>query len=270
MKRNASCFLSFVLLCAACTHSKTDGEPGVSYRAETGRISVSGASPFLKHLELIHTDSQENEDAVLKGVGQMIALANSPGDLGESGLSWVELDPDLSARLGLGLKSRQSARVGTAIGLTSVPSEYAGQIHAGQEVDISRYGLSKTEVRGVVAQVRNSNSESSFTEVIFQLAHGQDWYPGTSCEVRFPLFHVRTVNIPTTAILHEGTQEFVLREVGRNEFMSAVVSIVDETPDRAHVIGLNPGDTVIGSGAILLKPILHELLSAQRKVQHAL
>ncbi len=241
-----------------------------SYKVEGDQIVVPNNSPFLKHLEVKKTTQTPLGDVVFKTVGQIIALANSSGVLSNSEISWVELDPDLTILIGLHLGAFAKSPLGTAFGVTSVPDEYSKQIRPGQSVEIARYGLKKTEVTAFVVKIEPRKEDHGSSYATFEIRQGQDWYPGTNCEVRFPLLHVQAVGVPTTAILHEGLNEFVLKETSLGHYRLTPVFIVDETPDSAHVMGLSFGDSIVASGAILLKPELHNFVHGRKELHHEL
>ena len=261
--------LSCLLFLNAC-EKKVETAPTPSYEVGKDEIILTNSSPFMKHLEIIKVSSASASTGALRGVGQMIALANSSGALSDSRLAWLELDPELTKSVGLNLQSYEKSSIGTAFGVTSVESEYENKIHAGQAVEVSRYGMQKDGTSGTIVKVQASKVNLGRSYVIFEMQKGQDWYPGTNCEVKFPLLKTTMVEVPTTAILHEGLREYAFKQTTPLHFKLVSISIVDETPDKALIIGLNPQDSVIGSGAILLKPELHNFIQAQKENGHVL
>ena len=249
----------------SCTEQKP--APSASYRIEKNRIILTEGTPFFKHLEIKKVQAVKDA-AGLKTVGQMIALANPSGNLSQEKISWAELDHDFTKSLGLNLKA-QGASVGTAFGVTSIPMDYRGQVKVGESVEISRYGLKKTAMKGVISQINTAEENHPTFKVIFKLSNGQDWYPGTNCEIRY-LLVVQPVEIPTTAILHEGLHEYVLRQVAPDQFEMVSVVVLDEVSDMAQVVGLKVDDSVIASGAILFKPELHNFIQDKKESQDVL
>ncbi len=258
--------ISAVLLLANCTHPVPTAT--ASYSVEHDQIVVPDSSPFRKHLEIVHAKAPEHGEVAFNTVGQIIALGNSSGVLSSATLSWAELDPALTLAAGLHLSSFANSSLGTAFGLTTIPAEYTEQIHLGQSLEIARYGLKKSDVHGVIVRIQPRPNDKNSSYVTFEIPKGQDWYPGTNCEVRFPLLHVQTSIVPTTSILHEGFREFVLKEVSSGHFQVVPVFIVDETPSSAQIIGITKDDSLIGSGAILLKPELHNFIHPQGDSTH--
>jgi hypothetical protein len=261
-----SVLLSLLFIITGC--NSPESTPPASYSVQNDQIIVPDDSPFRKHLEVIKAKAPEHNDVVFNTVGQIIALANSSSALSGTQLSWVELDPTLSAMVGIHLKLFSAAPIGTALGLTTIPSEYKEQIHAGEIVDISRYGLKKSDVHASIIRIEPRPGDKNSSFVVFRINKGQAWYPGTNCEVKFPLLHMQTTTVPTTGILHEGYREFVLKEASPGHFKVQPIFIVDETPASAQIIGLKNGDSLIGSGAILLKPELHNFIQQQSDLGH--
>jgi len=171
------------------------------------------------------------------------------------------LDPKLSRSVGMDFEGSAPKTVGVAYGLTVLPLEYASRLHAGQPVEILRYGLRSSGASGEIANVI---VHSDNADILFRFYGAQDWFPGTNCEVVFPILRGHPVRIPTTAPVHEGSQEYVWKEVGPNQFEADGISIVDSTPDSVSVLGVHPGDKIVARGAILLKPLLHSLITGRK------
>lgn len=234
-------------------------EPPPPYSLADGRVRFAAGSKLLGRLEVVAVGRAAQQSAEFRAVGQVIALSNASGNLTGDRVGWVELDPRLSAALGLSLADGGSERPGVAYGLTTLSDEFAGRVGLGQPVEVRRYGLRKAGVMGTVAKVVDRGEPGS-RDIVFRFGQAQDWFPGTNCEVVFPVLRGRPVSIPTTAPVHEGSREFVWKQTGPGEFAPEHVSLVEATPDDASVLGLEPGDHVVARGAILLKPLLKPLL----------
>ncbi len=230
-------------------------EPPSPYHLEAGAVVFTPGAPFLSRLEIIEVGAAAQASAELRSVGQIIALSNRSGNLVGDGVGWVELDPRLTASAGLELDG--GLPPGTAYGLTNVSPDYRGRVGIGHRVEVRRYGLRKSSVSAVI--VKLLPREGDGIDVVFRFSHAEDWFPGTNAEISFPLISGRPVKIPTTAPIHEGVREYVWKETAPGRFAPQTVSLIDSTPDEASVLGLAPGDRIVGRGAILLKPLLDEL-----------
>lgn len=235
-------------------------EPPSPYTIAGGRVTLSPGSKLPGKLEIVTVGAASDQSVEFRTVGQVIALSNTSGELTGDRIGWVELEPKLTQSVELKLDGGEPA--GVAYGLTNLPAEYATRIAAGQTLQIARYGLKRGGVSGVIRKV--VRVEGDGINVVFRFQQAQDWFPGTNCEVSFPLLRGRPVRIPTTSAVHEGIQDYVWRETAPGQFEAQLVSMVDATPDDLAVLGLNPGDRIVARGAILLKPLLAPLL-AQRK-----
>lgn len=252
--------LPAALLAGVPAPPRKSPEPERPYDAAGGRLELAPGSKLLSHLEIIAVGNAAAESRQYRAVGQVIALSNASGSLEGERIAWVELDPALSASVGL----RLDGPAGTAYGLTALPAETASRVRPGQRLEIARYGLRGSTVPGrVVAVVPRRAGDRA--DVVFRFENAQEWFPGTSCEVSFPVLAGRPVRIPTTAPVHEGTSEYVWREVSPGRFEARGVSFIDSTPDEASVLGLEPGDRVVARGAILLKPLLRGVLASGRR-----
>ena len=223
-------------------------------------LLLDSHSKLMPRLEMMAVGNPAANQSAMRTVGQIIAMANPSGSLNGESISWVELDTSLSQSLGLYLSSRTKDTVGTAYGATLVPKDYAGRINPGQQIEIQRYALHRQGIPGIIWKIRPVQTETGMLNVVFRVEHGQDWFPGTACEVTFPSLRSRAVQIPTTALVHEGIQEYVWVEAGPCRFIPQTVSIVDGSSDEAWVLGLTPGKRIVARGGILLKPELTLLL----------
>lgn len=225
-------------------------------------IQIEQDSKFLQQLQIAAVTSPPGEQHKLKTVGQMIAIANPPGSLTKNEVSWLTLDlsPDNSQNMAnsiphaiqrlFGLKLPANAPIGLAYGVTQVNNE----IHVGEQAQVNRYGLRQITTTATVVSVLANN-------VIFSIADGRDWYPGTNCEIEFPLISKQAVSLSPLSMLHEGIREYVLKELAPNQFVPEEIVVLNETNDQVYALGnLVPGDRVIERGAILLKPVMHQFL----------
>jgi len=238
-------------LAAGCGRPSDKGyDPDSAISIQEGQIQVALDSPFLKHLEVAVVGPAEAQGRQFQVVGQVVALANSSDELTGSKISWAELDPDLTRSLGLTLPTDGSVAPGEAFGVADLPGEYAGQLARGDSVSVARYGLRKFEMNGRIMSVRAA-TDGSGIRVLFRLGSGEEWYPGNNCEVDFPMLRSHPVSVPTTALLHEGAQEYLLQQTGPGRFRPRNITILGE---------VGPSSRIVSRGAILLKPYLHSVL----------
>lgn len=235
------------------------------YLVDHGNVSIKAGSLFAQNLQ-ISTIEKSTTEKSLRGMGQVIALANHSASLGSNSLAWAELDPGLSHSLGINFASWKKVSPGLAVGVVWISSNYRSQIHPGEKLEVSLYGLEKTTTPGAILFIGKDNESSSRIPVIFRLNAAKNWYPGTNCAVHFPLLHGLAFHLSSTALLHEGANEYVMKEINPGQFVPENVSIIGESGGSTEVIGnFKPGDRVIQNGAILLKPVLQTLLNAGSK-----
>jgi hypothetical protein len=247
-------------------HEETPVDPESVFTLKGNIIGIDLSSPMMKYLEISPIPASSSQTQDLRVVGQIIALANDSDQLVGSRISWVELDPDLSKSLGFNFGNHMPARVGDAYGMVTLPDEYLNQIKPFERVEISRYGLlaSKTSATVISIQQPKVNGmpvSGAPIQAVFKIQNGQDWYPGANCVVDFPMLGSKPLLVPSTALLHEGRQEYLLQEVAKGQYFPRPVYVLDTQGDSVLVIGkITPGDNIVSRGSILLKPILHRLL----------
>jgi len=245
--------------CSSPAQPAFDADKVIS--VSNGQIVVDPASPFLTHLEAGFAQKAPPQGKQFWVVGQIVALANPSDSLSGSSIQWSELDPDLTRELGLRLGR---AVEGEAYGMAELPSDYTGQISRGEEVTVALYGLRSHSGPGRVVSVLPSPRDPDWVRVVLRVGPGQEWYPGNNCEVAFPL-NGSPALIPTTALLHEGSDEYVLQRTGSNSFYPHRIIILDTEGPNALIMGpVTAGTAIVARGAILLKPYLHRILRARQ------
>jgi len=249
-------FAALVGVTMSACHSATH-ETSSELQIQNGRVLVPVASPFFKHLEVLALGAYETRSVEFQSVGKLIALANSSNELTGAATSWAELEPAItkSAQLHLG-----SEPVGTAYGVTSIAAELAKQIHLGQQVRIKHYRVSETGWGATIVRVV-PNVDSGTADVVFRVSDGGDLYPGTTCEVRFPLLQAKALKVPATALVHEGLDEYIWQVISPSEFKLEKVTAVEGSSDDVLISsGVLEKSKIVGRGAILLKPLIRKIL----------
>lgn len=238
------------LLFSSCSRSRDYSVPSPISVNGTA-IQVRSDSKFTQQLDVVSLKAAPGGERVLRAVGQMVAVANPAGALEGETISWAVLDPAYIQQLGIRLTSNVPA--GYAYGVTTINPSYVDQIHPGERVNIFRYGLKQGGTTGSVTALNGHM-------VIFAIRNGKDWYPGTNCEAEFPLIRRAAVALSPLSMLHEGIRDFVLKESGPGQYQPVQITVLNETLEKVYALGaLSPGDHVIERGAILLKPILHQI-----------
>lgn len=240
-------------------------EPIPDVFIQEGKIVFHPESKLLKKMELRPVKTNTGKKNGFKVIGQIIAMANKSIVPGDEKIDWVELDSSLSQKMNLKLHTLKDIEIGDAFGIADIPVSYFHRVKNGDKILINRYGvIDPPKVEGKVFSLIPPADPFNDAKIVFQLKKGQAWFSGVNCEVTFPTLQNKSVRIATTALLHEGTNEYVLREVGPSQFVPQAITIGEGTPDEVDVIeGLSPDDKVVMRGAILLKAVLHELLQRE-------
>jgi hypothetical protein len=257
--------ISIVSTLTGC-HAKNPEKPAGALEIKSGILSIPSASPFLKHIEVISLGSYETREVDFQSVGKMIALSNSSNELTGARTTWSELEPALTKKLDLNLIPEED---GSAYGQTSVSGELSNQIRIGQTVRIRHYRVTEGGWTGTIVKLLPSQDPST-VDVVFHINKARDIYPGTTCEVLFPLLHTRSIKVPTQALVHEGLDEFVWLAVGPNQFRPQKVTPVDGSSEEVILAGgVSEKSKVVSRGAILLKPKIKQILQDNQGAGHA-
>lgn len=254
-------FLAGAALCFGCSRPVAlNFDPDKVISLRDGQIVVATDSPFLKHLESGLAGPAPSQGDALWVVGQIIALANPSDSLKGSGVRWAELDSGLSRSLGLNLSDQAFVPPGEAYGLAELPKDYAGQMSQGEKVSVCPYGLRRRSGAARVERVVPLPGDLDWTRVLLRILPGREWYPGNNCEIAFPL-RSHPATVPTTALLHEGNDEYVLVRTSATSFRPERIVLLDTGEGTALVVGpIVEGTRIVARGSILLKPYLHQLL----------
>jgi hypothetical protein len=229
---------------------------------QQNEIHVQTTSPFLHYLEIHVVEEEKLKGHRLLEVGQIVAHFN-PGSGPVRNSSWVELDVELSKRLGLDFKARGLPH-GSAVGLVMITQEHAVHLKQGSEARVVRYGLTTQPISGQILQIREL-PQTDLAEVLFVIPKGQEFLPGSACEVEFPVVQINPVSLPSTSLIHVNSEEYVLKEIAAGVFVPKHVSILEEEDGQVTVAGgINPGDRVITRGAILLKPQIQTIFQKEK------
>jgi len=232
------------------------------------RITIDSKSPFTSHLSVI-TASESNVDAKLRSVGQIIALSDASGNPDQKGTSWIELEDSLTKAMKLNLP--KAAKTGVAFGAVRIPILYDGKLKVGSPLTVRRYGLTKKGTSARVYRIQESFTDKETVDVIFEMTDALDWAPGTACQIEFPGLAAQAVRIPSEALIHEGSEEYVLAEVAPWQFAVRAVAVGEENAKEVTLLsGLKKGEKIIGHGAILLSPYLRQWLKDKKAAVRAL
>ena len=156
----------------------------------------------------------------------------------------------------------------TAIVAAEVPEGRIGLAEKGQDCIVRFSALPDQSFPGSVRSLAPTISKDRRTlRVFFQLSDPQGQLkPGMFAEVSLGTDLRKTLRIPADGVLHVGQSDYVLVETaapggnprvgaGPGDWQITEITTGEQYGNRIEVLkGLQPGDRVIGYGAILLKP----------------
>jgi len=158
-------------------------------------------------------------------------------------------DPDLLGRL----------PDSSAVAVADVPEAKIGRAREGQACTARFYGLPETVFSGRVSRLAPTLSQERRTlRVLFELNDPQGRLkPGMFADIGLGTDLHETVVVPADGVLHVGRADYVLlgTEPGTWKVTEVIVGELNGA-DIEILDGLQGGERVIGSGAILLKPFV--------------
>ena len=165
---------------------------------------------------------------------------------------------------GVDPKLLASAPDGTAVVAAEVPEARLGDVHVGQECSARFYASPDTPLHGKVRSLGSAVSRERRTlPVVFELHDERGLLrPGMFADVGIGGEARETLLVPADSVLHLGREDYVIVAGGPGAFRVAAVHVGDLHQGRLQVLdGVKPGERVVGSTAILLKPYVAAALS---------
>jgi len=183
----------------------------------------------------------EAETAVKVAARNRAALARQ--------LQQAGADPDLLGRL----------PDGSAVAVANVPEAKIDRVREGQACTARFYGLPETVFSGRVSSLASTLSRERRTlQVLFELSDPQGRLkPGMFADIGLGTDLRETVVVPADGVLHVGRSDYVLVGTEPGVWKVTEVTVGELSGTEVEVLtGLQGGERVIGSGAILLKPFV--------------
>ena len=165
------------------------------------------------------------------------------------------IDPELLA----------NATESTAIVVAEVPEARIGLVEKGQACTARFYAFPGESFPGSVRSLAPTISKERRTlRVFFQLSDPQGRLkPGMFAEIGLGTDARKTLRIPADGVLHVGQSDYVLVASKGGDWKITEIKTGEQYGNRIEVLeGLQPGDRVIGAGAILLKPYVVQDIQA--------
>lgn len=164
----------------------------------------------------------------------------------------------------------ESSSPGISLIMADVPELKISQVSVGQSCSARFYGLSDQSFSGKVRSLAPTLSPERHTlRVFFELNDQYDQFkPGMYAEIGLGTDPRLATLVPTDSILHSQNADYVLVNAGPGRWRITEVQVGESIDYHVEIIkGLQGGETIIGSGAILLKPMLVQALQNDAKDQ---
>jgi membrane fusion protein, heavy metal efflux system len=158
-------------------------------------------------------------------------------------------DPDLLGRL----------PDGSAVAVANVPEAKIDRVRAGQACTARFYGFPEAEFSGRVSSLAPTLSQERRTlQVLFELSDPRGRLkPGMFADIGLGTDLRETVVVPADGVLHVGRSDYVLVSMEPGVWKVTEVTVGELNGTEVEILtGLQGGERVIGSGAILLKPFV--------------
>lgn len=178
-------------------------------------------------------------------------LASLERSLRQSGL-----DPDLFS------KSEEH----TVLISANVPESRISDVHVDQLCQVRLLGLpGQVFPAHVEAMAGSVSSDRRMLRLVFHLLDPKNvMKPGMFGDVGLGTNPRDAVMVSSKAIIHLGNLDYVLVMTGPERLEVREVKAGEPHADRYEIIeGLKPGETIVGTGAVLLKPLVRDALMTE-------
>lgn len=155
---------------------------------------------------------------------------------------------------------------GRVLIVAEVPETRMRGLHEGQRCSVRLYAAPDDTLLGHVARILPTLSTTQRTlRVLVQLDTPSDAVrPGMFADVGIGTEPRSAVMVPQAAIVHVGRDDYVLVQAGANAWRITSVALGASQGDNVEVReNLSAGSRVLGDGAVLLKPMIADVLHAE-------
>ncbi|MDB5345843.1 MAG: efflux transporter, family, subunit [Schlesneria sp.] len=146
----------------------------------------------------------------------------------------------------------------------NVPETQVSQIHMGQACEVRFYGYPEVVFPAHVEAISSTlTPERRTLRVLFDVTDDKGMLkPGMFAEVGLGTDERDSIQIPSTSLLHIGRSDYVLADIGNDQWRVTEVRVGEVRKDRCEIqAGLKDGDRIISRGAILLKTLAGQSLT---------
>ncbi|WP_326502326.1 efflux RND transporter periplasmic adaptor subunit [Methylomicrobium sp. Wu6] len=157
----------------------------------------------------------------------------------------------------------ENAASGTSLIKADVPELKISLVSAGQACVAKFYGLPGQTFNGKVKSLAPALSAEQHTlRVFFELPDVNNKFkPGMYAEIGLGTDPRMAILVPSDAVLHSKNADFVFIGNGPGLWKITEVQVGESIGDKVEILaGLQGGEKIIGTGAILLKPMLVQAL----------
>lgn len=245
----------FISGCAK-SDSKVSQEP-IVLNLEHRSIGIKSDSPFLKHLSAVKIKTA-SASSLLKEKSSVVGVKEVS--------AWKFLTDDISILLDPVLKRTDKAKENVIL-RARLSRELAESLKNNDKVYLATDNFSEAELVATIIHVEKfKNSDladiyiASYSKDSIDLL---DFY-----WVDFKYKSLQTFLVPIKSVLYISNEEYVLKRISPNEYVPKHISIASHSSDGVIVFGgLQGSDEVLSEGAILLKPMVEQLVAPTYEIQ---
>ena len=143
--------------------------------------------------------------------------------------------------------------------VANVPEQKMTLLKEGQKCTAQLYGYPGQKFEGHVERIGATVSQDRrAVRVLFHLTDAKNQMkPGMFAEIGLGTDSRPALLVPAEAMLHVGSEDYLLVQVEPGRWRITPCVVGESHGSKIEITsGLSPGQTIIGRGAILLKPVV--------------
>lgn len=225
------------------------------------KIHIADDPNFISKLEVKKFIASGNE-AHLRETGFIIASAQGSFENEQFVSRWVALD-DSVLKANNFLMSEIVPSKGMAYGVIATSKDFQSELKVGQALLIKRYGLEGDHFQGKITKVIPMNG-LDIVQIHFVAFSAPELIAGTTCEVDITHIKKRPFKVSLLSLLHIGLEDYVVIKESDGAYYPKHATIVDQDAETATIlVPFDSEKNYVARGAILLKPLLSQIISQQ-------
>ena len=238
---------------------------GATVKVVGDNIEIKNDQKFEEKLELKNFDI-EGTSAHLNETGFIVAATQFTFGESSTTSNWVTMDEKILARESVDLSKIKISK-GIAYGILTTSLDFEPKLKVGQLLQVKRYGIARDNFSGRILKLVKRDGQD-IVRVHFLVSNAEELIPGTSLEITIEQIKLIPFKISPLSLLHIGLEDYIVVKIGEGLYTPRHVTVLDQNEQHAVVmLPLEEKVPYVARGAILLKPVLSQILNREENAR---